>query len=68
MNVYDIDSLEQLILEKHRIKKNRVNPIEVEEEWKPSVIHELCLAKLGLLDIELEKEVIEDMLEHICIE
>ena len=68
MNTYKIDSLEQLLLEKHEIKKNRVHSIEVEEEWKPNVIHELCLAKLGLLEIELEQEVIDEMLENICIE
>jgi len=68
MDIYNIDSLEQLLLEKHNIKKNIVHAIEVGEEWKPSVIHELCLAKLGLLEIELEQEVIDEMLENICIE
>ena len=66
--MYNVDSLEQLLLEKFNIKNNRVHPLEEGEEWKPSVIHELCLAQKGLLDIELEQEVIDDMLDYICTE
>ena len=52
---------------KHEIKKERVYPLEKDEQWKPSVILELSLARLGLMETGLEDKVAEALLEEICI-
>ena len=64
-NLYNVNSLQDPIEEKHSIKKNRVNPLEQGEEWKPILINEICLAKKGFLDIGLEEEILDDLLLHI---
>ena len=67
-STYSLNSLEELIQNKHSIKKIRVNPLEEGEDWKPNMIKEICLAKKGFIDIGLEDEILEDLLNSICIE
>ena len=67
LNEYKILTLEDLLSKKHEIKKERVYPLEKDEQWKPSVILELSLARLGLMDTGLEDKVAEALLEEICI-
>ena len=58
--VYNTYSIEELIQDKHSIKKTRVNQLEHVEEWKQILINEICLAKMGFLDIRFEKNLLED--------
>ena len=67
MNTYNVYTLEELISKKNDIKTERVYPLEKQEQWKSSIIHELSLAKLGLLETGLDKKAAEDILEEICI-
>ena len=66
--VYNTYSIEELIQEKHSIKKTRVNPLEHGEEWKPILINEICLAKMGFLDIGFEEKLLEDLFTEVCID
>ena len=59
LNTYNLGSLEELISERQSIKIRRVYPLEEDEHWKPVLIEELCMTKLGFLDCLLEKQVIE---------
>ena len=67
LNTYSLDSFSELSSEKNSIKNRRVYPLNEDELWKPLLIDELCLAKLGFLDIGFENEMIEDILKDICI-
>ena len=67
LNEYKILTLEDLLSKKHEIKKERVYPLEKDEQWKPSVILELSLARLGLMETGLEDKVAEALLEEISI-
>ena len=55
-------------MSQHVIKKARVNPLQEGEDWKPNMIKEICLAKKGFLDIELENGILDDLLESISTE
>ena len=68
LKTYELSNLQELVSEKHSIKKRRVFPMEEGEEWKILLIEELCLTKLGYLDNGLELEVIEDILYSVCTE
>ena len=55
-STYDYKNLMDLIKSKHLIKKkNRLNPLENDEEWKIQLIQELSLTKLGFLDMDLDE-------------
>ena len=63
---YEIECFEDLLLAKYDIKNTRVHPILKEEEWKPKIIEELALMKLGLLECQLEMHEIDFMLDTIA--
>ena len=65
---YEVDSLKDLIVKKQGIKKQRVNPLEDEENWKIEIIQELSLCRRGCLDIEMDEEDIDAMLEAVTID
>ena len=67
LNKYDIEDLESLFNSVNDIKVGRVNPLMENEEWKPQLLEELSLAKLGFLDIVgIEPEQIETLIEVIA--
>ena len=68
LNLYETYDLRTLILKKHTVKINRVNPILEGEEWKCQMIKEMCLSKMGFLPTDIGKNDIETMLEIICTE
>ena len=68
MKIYEVFTVEELILQKYYIKNKTVYPIEDTEKWKPTLIQELCLAKKGFLDIGMEDEVIDDLLDQVFTE
>ena len=65
-DVYNTNLLAQLIQEKHSIKKTRVYPLEIGEDWKPILINEICLTRKGFIDIGFEEDLLEDLLPEIC--
>ena len=67
MNVYKISELDDLFSEKFSIKNARVYPLDESESWKPKLIEELSLVKMGLLDNGFEDELVDDILTDICI-
>lgn len=68
MKTYNLGTLEELVFERDKIKITRVYPLEDGELWKPILIEELCLSKLGYLENGFETEVIEDILNSLCID
>ena len=66
LKTYNLGGLEELVSEKHSIKTTRVYPLEAGEQWKPILIEELCLSKLGFLENGFEEEAIEDILISLC--
>ena len=67
MNAYKISELDDLFSEKFSIKNARVYPLDESESWKPKLIEELSLVKMGLLDNGFEDELVDDILTDICI-
>ena len=65
LSTYDYKNLMDLIKNKHLIKKNRLNPLENDEEWKIQLIEELSLTKLGFLDMDLDESDIDVMLHSL---
>ena len=63
---YDINSVKDLTNAKIEIKHKRVYPISNDEEWKPKILEELALMKLGLLECQLDEEEIDNILEDIA--
>ena len=61
----DVFDLNNLIMKRNSIKKERINPLEEGEEWKVLMIEELSLIKFGFLETEMEDFEIEIMLESI---
>ena len=65
---YERSSLKELILEKQSIKTTRVYPLSREEDWKISLLEEISLLKLNLLEIEFDNDDLEEILVQICTE
>ena len=65
---YRKSSLKELTLDKDSIKKTRVYPISLEENWKINIIEEISLLKLNLLEVDFDLDNIEEILEHLCTE
>ena len=65
---YDKWSLSDLIMEKSKIKKARVYELHTEESWKISLIEEISLLKLNLLEIDFSNDDLEDILNHVSVE
>ena len=59
-------SLDELILDKSKIKDSRVYSLPQEEAWKISLIEEISLYKKNLLDINFDEEELEAILDIIC--
>ena len=59
-------SLDELILDKSKIKNSRVYSLPQEEAWKISLIEEISLFKKNLLDINFDEEELEAILDIIC--
>ena len=50
-----------------RVKVRRVNPMMDDESWKPQVLEELSLAKLGFHELNgIELEEIDFLIEEIA--
>ena len=62
LKTYDAYHLQDLIFQKHLIKKKRLHPLEEGEDWKIDVIEELVLTKKGFLDNDIEESDIDVML------
>ena len=66
MNLYEIEDMRTLIKNKDVIKKVRVNPLEIGENWKPVILEELCLAQKGLISLDMNLEDIDMLIEVIA--
>ena len=65
LNTYEAQDLQDLIMKKYLIKKMRLNPLEVGEDWKIDLIEELSLAKMGFLEIDLDESDIAVILDSL---
>ena len=63
-----MENLNKMIMNKHVIKNRRINPLLEDEEWKVQMIEEMCLAKLGFNETDIEDNDINTMLELVCTE
>ena len=63
---YKYNDLELLLMAKKEIKNTRVNKLHENEEWKVNLIEEISLARKGLLTLDLEEEIVEDLLLELC--
>ena len=68
MTKYDATSLAELVSSKKKVQRLRVNELEENEEWKINLIEEISLVRKGLINLDFEKEVMEDILEQLCTE
>ena len=66
MTEYQYNDLESLLCAKKEVKNTRVNALLENEEWKVNMIEEISLARKGLLTLDLEEEIVEDMLVQLC--
>ena len=62
---YDCQDLPELILNQNLVKHTRVYELQQDEDWKPKIIEELCLMKLGLLESPIDEHEIDFLLEEI---
>ena len=65
LHKYELTDIENLFLKQNEIKFKRVYELPEEENWKPTIIEELSLFKLGLLETHLEEDEVEFFLEEI---
>ena len=63
---YDKPHLKDLVMEKFRVRKARVNPISENEEWKIEVIKEISLIRKGYLETEFDIPHLEEILSVVC--
>ena len=66
MKKYEFSDIHELFRNKHEIKHTRVYQLTEDELWKPKIIEELSLIKLGLLESHLDEDEVEFLLEDIC--
>ena len=66
LDKYDKPNLKDLIMEKFRVRKARVNPISEDEEWKVKVIEEISLILKGYLEMEFDIPHLEEILSVVC--
>ena len=62
---YDVLCTNDLYENQNRIKYKRVYELPQEEDWKPKILEELALMKLGLLESHLAEDEIDFLLEEI---
>ena len=65
---YDATSLAELVSSKKKVQRLHVNELEENEELKINLIEEISLARKGLINLDFEKKVMEDILEQLCTE
>ena len=65
LNHYNIEDIESLLNSKKEISDTRVNALEDDECWKPPLIEELSLARLGFIELDLDKDYIDMLIEDI---
>ena len=66
--LYEQNDLKTLILERHMIKNKRVHQLLDDESYKIDMIEEMCLAKRGLIEGDVEEIDINTLLDIICTE
>ena len=66
MDKFKVESLADMVKEKHRLKKGRVYPLPEDEAWKIPFIKELALHQKGQLDIDFGTTELEEILGLIC--
>ena len=64
LKTYECEDPRTLIKHRQIIKSQRVNPLVEGEEWKINVLDELCLAKKGLIELDIEPDEI-DMIMNV---
>ena len=66
-NNYSELSMDQLVADKHIIKKARVSPLSENEEWKLKLIEEVSLLLKGQLESDFDDQpLLEEILDFIC--
>ena len=63
---YSKPCLKDLIMEKFRVGRARVNPISETEVWKVKMIEEISLILKGHLEMEFDTPHLEEVLRAIC--
>ena len=66
MQKFKKDSIDQLILDKQKLKNLRVYSLPEEENWKVNLIEEISLLKKNQLDIAFDPEQLETILDYVC--
>ena len=59
-------SIDQLILDKAKIKGSRVYYLSEQESWKTNLIDEINLCKKNQMEIKFDKEELEAILNLVC--
>ena len=63
---YNMPSTESMLSRRCEVKWSRVNPLEEEDNWKVTLIEEICLAKKDFIDINFCEEDLEEILKFVC--
>ena len=66
MQKFKKDSIDQLIMDKQKLKNLRVYSLPEEENWKVNLIEEISLLKKNQLDIAFDPEQLETILDYVC--
>ena len=65
LNHYNLEDIESLLNSKKEISDTRVNALFDDESWKPPLIEELSLARLGFIELDLDSDYIDMLIEDI---
>ena len=63
---YSKISQDELFADKMKIKNSRVYTLSLEEKWKILMIEEIGLLRKNHLEMEFDKDDLDDILEYIC--
>ena len=63
---YNKYSIQDLVADKHKIKKSMVNSLPEEESWKIRIIEEISLVKKSHLELNFDNGNLDEILEYIC--
>ena len=66
MQKFKKESIDQLIMDKQKLKNLRVYSLPEEENWKVNLIEEISLLKKNQLDISFDPEQLETILDYVC--
>ena len=66
MQKFKKDSIDQLIMDKQKLKNLRVYSLPEEENWKVNLIEEISLLKKNQLDIAFDPKQLETILDYVC--